>query len=143
MSLTCGTYIEQCQALRDVQMLVNQYGKPATVYIRAEGDIIRDSYNSIVASDITSAEAHSWKMFPFTTSPTTKELEKAGIKENVECLGYFAYKDILDAGHTYSDLEIIRMTVVTDGNTYLIKQMNQDSAFLDTYLYVTVGLVAK
>lgn len=135
--------LEQCQALRDVQREVNLYGKSVVLYIRGEGDVVRDKYNSIKSSNITAGVTYNLKMFPFTTNPTTKEIEKAGIKEVVEALGYLAMKDITDIGLTASNFDLIRTTVIADGITYNIKTLNTDSPFLGTYLYIVLGLYQK
>jgi hypothetical protein len=141
--MTNPALLEQCQALRDVWIETQIYGKDVIVYVRGENEVDRDLYNSIKSSDITTGITYNFKMFPFTTNPTTKEIEKAGIKEVVEALGYLPMKYLIDANMTVGDFDLIRTTVIADGITYTIKTLNTDSPFLNTYLYVVFGLSLK
>jgi hypothetical protein len=136
-----GISEEKRDALIDTQMICQERGRLVKISNRIESDIVRDNYNSIKRRKvITGLTCYA---YPVEFSPTEHQLEKAGVKENVDVLVYTSMQDWIDAGLTYEGLEVIRMTVDIDGCRYAIKAKNQYSQFADTYLYITLGCVKE
>jgi hypothetical protein len=136
-----GVYGERCAVLQDIWNTVQQYGLHAQVIIRKESNVTRDPYNSIQARADTTL--YNFKAWPVEFNPTTKALEKAGIREACECVAWFAMKDFIDNGMGFDDIEIIRTTVKILGNVYEIREKNQQTQVADAYGYLTLGLFKR
>jgi hypothetical protein len=134
-----GVKLDQRDALADVQQVCTEMGRLVKISLRDEQDITRDAYNSIKRR--TNVTGLSCYAYPVEFSPTEHQMEKAGIKENVDVQIYTAQQDWIDAGLRYEDIEVIRSTVELEGCRYQVKAKNQTSQFSDTYLYITLGLV--
>jgi hypothetical protein len=134
-----GVSEEKRDALIDTQMICQERGRLVKISLRDEQDITRDAYNSIKRR--TNVAGLSCYAYPIEPSPTEHQMEKAGVKENVDSIIYTAMQDWIDAGLNYEDIEVIRSTVELEGCRYQVKAKNQTSQFSDTYLYITLGLV--
>lgn len=138
------TALEQCNALQDVLEICTQYGDTVSVYIRNEGDVSRDIYGDYKYGKIEPDVTHiDMPAFPIQFQPTQRQLEKAGIKENVECLIYTPMKAWIDNNLEFDDIDMTRSTIDYQGNKYVIKEKALFSQFTSTFLYITLGLNLK
>lgn len=139
-----GVYLERNYALADTKFYVDERGDVVEIYLRKEGDVVRDSYNSIQKRQTNSAFHKFFRTFPVQYSPSTQQLEKAGIKENADVVIYTAFKDWLDAGLGVNDIDISgRLTCIMQGETFEIKAKGMKDQFNDVFLYITLGLFKK
>lgn len=137
----CGAEQEKEDALKDIQNSINEYGESFDVIIRTEGDLVRDDYGGIKQKSPTTK--FSIKAFPIIPSPTSDQLEHAGLKEKVDVVLYTAKKDWADNSYTFNDIDRERCTVKYQGETYEIKDKTKYSQFLNDYLYYNLGITKK
>lgn len=138
--MTIGVKCEQQDALRDVQALVNEYGMPIQVNIRTDADVRRDEYGSI-KSLATSEKVFNICAYPYTHSPSSRQLEKAGLREECDLLVWTAMKDWIDNGiEDPWSFDVERCTISTDGMRLKIRERAHQSEFGDIELYLVMGL---
>jgi len=137
---TAGVEHEKCLALKEVYNIVLMYGLEIKLYLRVEPNVNRDDYNSIKKKQIASDYTYTFKSYPFDFNPTSQQMEKAGITENVEAIASIPTKYFLDNNLEFDDIDLTRSTVEVKGHTYKIKQKNRVDQFMDEYLYITLGL---
>lgn len=136
-----GVQLENLLASIDVQNFHNEYGVPVTVKIRNEGEVARDLYGSIAGRKVAPASVMNIGAYPYTHSPTQRQLEKAGLKEHCDLLIGTAYKDWTDAGvDPQFGFDMARMTVIADGVQWKIKERSHVSEYGPSELYVMLGL---
>lgn len=134
-----GANKESLEGLIDSQEIIKEYGTPITLRIRQENDITRDKYNSIKRRG-SGDPALSLYAFPVIFSPTQKDLEKAGIKEQWDVVLYISNKTMIENSLTIDDIDTTRSTIILKDQKYLIKEKNYNSMFQNNYLYITFGL---
>jgi len=138
--MTIGVQCERDDALRDVQALVTEYGMPVEVHVRTEGDVRRDEYGSIKSLS-TSELVFTIGAYPYTHSPSSRQLEKAGLREECDLLIYTAMKDWIDHGITDPwAFDVERCTIASDGMRFKIRERSHQSEFGDVELYMVLGL---
>jgi hypothetical protein len=138
-----GVYLERKYALSDVQFYVTERGDIAEIFLRGEGDVTRDSYNSIEKRS-QAAFQKFFRTFPVHYAPSDKQLEKAGIRERADVIIYTAFQDWMDAGKNFLDIDLSgRLTVIMQGETFEIKNKGLVDQFCDAFLYITLGLFKR
>lgn len=138
-----GVYLERQYALADTKFYVDERGDLIKIYLRNEADVTRDAYNSIKKRELDGFQKF-FRTFPVQYSPSVQQLEKAGIKEQTDVVIYTAFKDWLDAGVGFGDIDISgRLTVAMQGELFEIKAKGLKDQFNDAYLYITLGLSKK
>ncbi len=135
-------YQELCEALKDVQQVVNNEGLLVEIIFRDEANVTRDDYKSIKTRAQTPGKYYL-KSFPVIENPTEKQIEKAGLREMAGCIMWFSWKDFIDNSITDGMIDITRSTVKYNGATYAIRQKNLVSQFGNNFLYLTLGLDKK
>lgn len=136
-----GVYHETNCALMDAQNEINERGEQLKFILRGEGDLKRDRYNSIKAKN--QKPKYFLKAFPITIDPSSRELEKAGLREEVDALVYTSMKEWSDQSVDFIDIEPEKMSVILRGETYEVREKGMVSQFSDTFLYLTFGLFKK
>jgi hypothetical protein len=131
-------YAERCNAMKDVQAVVDSEGTLIEFILRDEDQVTRDDYNSIKKK--TQMIQVLLKAFPVTYSPSKKFLEKVGLREDNEVIIHTAMKDWLDKGYNYDDIEILRSTVKLNDNTYQVKEKTLADYVGNNGIYVVLGL---
>ena len=147
--------VERDAALLDVQRTVHEYGakadgtSPVTVWLRAESQVLRDTYQSIAqftqGGGVPGVAIYAW---PITYDPQQRELDRAGIFERCECLIWTPMKDWADLGLTFERIDAVRSTVsivsLDDVSMeYRIRQKQRASRFMDTDLYIVFALAKR
>lgn len=133
-----GAQLERCNALLDVQNICVEYGDVVRVWIRGETDVARDDYSSVkTRKTSTYIDVYA---YPIETSPNQKQIEKAGLKERADVQIYTPMKSWTDASLTFDMIDITRASVDLQGHKYRLKEKSLVSQFVDTYLYITLGL---
>lgn len=148
MTIPIGVQLEMENALQDAKDIIDERGNDITLLDNTESTVERDSYGEIIRRVPTQYTMHA---YPVIYNPTQDELEKAGIKENVELMVTLAVKDLTNIGITYDDIDNIRFEVAvnvdpltnTDSQLYIIKDKNNLNMFSHTYLNVVLGLFKK
>lgn len=130
--------LELTTAKQDVFNTCIERGQGVVFHVRAEGDVTRDTYNSIVAR--AAATQFTIYCYPILPAPTERELVRAGIKFMCDVLLYAPKLAFDNAGLTWQQLDTIRSTIVVDGQTYRIKEKARNSQFAGDWLYITFGL---
>jgi hypothetical protein len=140
---TTAYNLERDQALFDVQQMVRN-GYQVTIRLRDEQEVTRDRWNSIKKHN-PPADITRWAL-PVIFSPTDKQLERVGIREQVDCIFHTAMKDWNDEGFTLENLQaldMIRSTIIIRGATYEFRQKSLFDPYHDSYLYVILGVNRK
>lgn len=133
-----GVDFEACQALKDIQQIACENGTKITLNVRGETDIKRDKLQSITRRDKgLEVVLHC---YPLNYSPTTYDLQKAGLKENSRAIAYVPTQDITDAGLSFNDIEIHRSTIQTSLGRYEIVDKALIGQIGNEFLQTTFGL---
>jgi len=139
MTINLPAQLERDNALLDVQLEVDIYGEEIKLRLRDETKIDRDSYSSIKQRDLPASEIVV-KVYPVTFNPNQHQIEKAGLREMVDVMVYLPMKNLTDNSYEFEDIEMIRSSVILRGIKYWIKDKTYSSQFLDSFLYVLLGL---
>lgn len=135
--------LERDQALFDVQQMVRN-GQQVAIRLRDEQSVSRDRWGSIKKHN-PPVDINRWAL-PVIFSPTDKQLERVGIREQVDCIFYTSMLDWNDDGYTLvnlQDLDMIRSTFIIRGSTYEFRQKSLVDPFHDTYLYIVLAVNRK
>ena len=146
MSICCNNPLEMEAklAMLDAQCVVNQQGAEITVLLSDEEDVDRDKFNSIKKR--TPNDTETMRAYPVIFSPTTKDKDRAGLRELTEVIATTATQDWIDLGfdmEMLDEIDSIRALVKYRGTTYEIKDKALQSQIGDEYLYVVLGLNRK
>jgi hypothetical protein len=139
MTINVAAQLERDGALLDVQLEVDIYGDELKLRVRDENKVDRDTYNSIKQRDVPTTEILV-KAYPITFNPNQHQIEKAGLRESVDVMAYVPMKNFTDNSLAFEDIDMIRSSVILRGIKYWIKDKTYTSQFLDTYLYILLGL---
>lgn len=139
---TICTNSEALCALMDIEEVAMLYGKEMTVFLNTEQEVIRDRYGQIIKVPNTLKTLIVYS-YPLDLTPNQYQLNKAGIKEEVDALAYTPYITWIKEGVGFNDIKFENTEINIDGDTYIIKDKNQASQFADIYLYIVLGLVVK
>jgi hypothetical protein len=134
-------YLELCEALKDVQQIVNSNGVFIQLKLRNENQITRDKLNGIKTKQRDSyikIKAH-----PFIFSPTIDQIEKAGFMEKQDVIVWLSRKDCIDKGIEFNDFDEIRDTIIIDDVVYKINDKNKNFQIGNEFLYFVLGLRKK
>jgi len=140
MSVSIGVQLERDNALQDAYAHCLEYGDEIKIAMLGEPDITRDKYNSIKYRTISSGDNVTFHAFPIVFQPTRLQIEKAGLREDVEVIVTISLKELTAAGFTYNDIDMIRTVVKVRNERYVVRDKVQDSQFADVFLYVNIGL---
>ena len=149
---TSGVAAEFLQALQDAQAITAEYGNPVVFNVRQEGQVGRDSYNSIKSRATPVAPwPFSVNAASITYTPSRKQVEKIGLRELHDVTIKCAVQDFMDIGIAFDDIETIRTTVEispinpgeSSGATYEIKEKSRTGAYANGYLYYAFGLARR
>ena len=135
--------LDTASALKDARDILRELGKPIKIQLHVEQKITRDKFNSIKNRGTITTPEITFYSYPLKFNPTEKELDRAGIRERTQVLAKTAMLDWNEAGYTMDtlkDLNSVRATVVIEGAKYEIRDSVLESQFVDTYLYVLIGL---
>lgn len=138
-----GISLEEKQVLLQIQCTIRTRG--SIFYLKLDDDqtILRDEFGSIKKRTVTPITMYA---LPVVFSPTTKQKDRSGIRENVQVLVNTPMQCWKDAGFSDKDLseiDSIRATVILRGQTYEIRDKNLQDQFGSTFLYVVLGLNRK
>jgi len=137
MTVELGVQLERDCALEDAKEFIDERGDTITLQSVTESGTSRDVYGSI--KNRTPVE-YTMNAFPIIINPTQSQMEKAGIKENVDVMIYLAQLDFTTNGITIEDIDDIRWRVKVMESTYSIKEKNPINMMADTYLNIVLGL---
>lgn len=132
--------------LIDTQAMAAEYGQACVIHVRAEGQVTRDTYGSIIGRPADSV-VMNLNAATMDYQPTKRQLEKAGLREECDMTIWIAMQDFTDANLAFDDLEVKRMTVdiapipgESNGNRYEVHEKSRAGAYGNGYLYITLGL---
>jgi hypothetical protein len=130
----------QCNALHDVQRIINDEGSYITILLRSESNITRDAYNSI--EERANTIKFNIKAYPIIFNASKDLKEKIGFREDTEVVIYTAHQDWIDAGYTYEQIDPIRDTVRIFGNTstFFIKDKTFWNVMGNSATHILLGL---
>jgi hypothetical protein len=137
------------QAMRDAQAAAREYGNPVTLHLRqAEAGVSRDAYHGIY--DRAGGADFPLKSPQIDYTPTKRQLEKAGLREDCEAVVWLTAQDLEDAGIDFNGLEQTRTTVTigaipgeSGGAMYQLREKSRASPFANGYLHRTLGLTRR
>ena len=128
----------QYAELKDIKQVLDEWGAAITIQLREEPEVTRGKYNSLkkrgAPTTITA------KAYPVEYNPSIYQIEKAGLRENVEVIIYTAMCDYINASVGFDDIEIKRSTVILDSQRYEIRDKKKFGQIQDTWLYIILGL---
>ena len=132
---------EQKDLNLDIQMMMNEIGMPTTFNIRGEAGVRRDLYGSIKAwTPTVEVVKFTIGAYPYTHSPTQRQLEKAGMKEHADLLIWVSMREFLDRGIDPNGFDMERCTVIADGMQWKIRERSHQNEFGNVEAYLVLGL---
>lgn len=140
MSISVAVQLERNHALTDAQAIIDERGEDIILYYRKEVQITRDKYNSMVGASVPDTIKIEIKTFPVTFQPNKYQIERSGLREEVDVICKVGMKSLIDNSCTFEGIDLMRATVILRGITYVVKDKQLDSQFADTFLYVHLGL---
>lgn len=138
-----GLSLDTKLALLQTQCVIHKRGSVLYLKLDNEQTIERDSFGSIKKRTTPIKTIYG---MPIIFSPSQKQKDRNGIKEQVQVLVTTAMQDWKDLGFSDKDLseiDSIRATVVLRGQTYEIRDKNMQDQIGSTFLYVVLGLNRK
>jgi len=143
LDCTVAKNLERDQALWDVAQIVRS-GYQIKIENRKEEDISRDKWNSINKQDTAGIDLSvNLYALPVIYDPTDKQLEQAGIRERVGAVVWTSMYDWNQQGFPLTRLQridMIRATVIINGQKMELKAKAQVDPYHDTYLYIVLGV---
>lgn len=140
MTARIGVQLETCGALEDAKEFIDERGLEVKINTNNETNVDRDKYGSIKKRTST---VLTFNAFPVTFNPSSDQVKRAGIREDVDVLVTFATKDFTNNSLGYKDIDHTRWEIELEDRTYSIKDINQINHFSSSYLNIVVGLVTK
>ena len=128
----------QYAELKDVKQVMDEQGASYILQLREEPEVTRDKYNSLKKRGTPNIMPA--KTYPVGYNPSIYQIEKAGLRENVEVIIYTAMCDYINASVGFDDIEIKRSTVILDSQRYEIRDKKKFGQIQDTWLYIILGL---
>ena len=146
VSTDCTIYVEAMGYRQDALDAAMQYGTPVTFRPRKESDVSRDSLGTIKKKSITPT-FETWAL-PVERQPDARKLEKAGVRAEVDVLIYTPIQSWIDAGlfsddtagKDFSAIDMIRDTVILDGQEFKIADKGLSTRIGKYPVYITFGL---
>jgi hypothetical protein len=145
--MNAAVKLEYEAALADCQATEREYGADAVISIRREGQVSRDSYQSVSGHTDPAYEVLSQNVASIEYQPTKYKMEKANLREECQALVYVAMQDLIDHGLKFGDLDVKRMTVTigaidreTNGMRYEVTEKSRSGQIGNGFLYLTLGL---
>lgn len=139
-----GISLEEKQTLTQIQCVINSRGSVIYLKLDDEQTVERDEFQSIKKRNKTPAKPIY--AMPIVFSPTQKQKDRSGIRENVQVICTTPMQSWLDMGFSDKDLshiDSIRATIILRGQTYEIRDKSLQDQFGNTFLYVVLGLNRK
>lgn len=125
----------------DIAESLNEIGMPITFNLRGEAGIRRDLYGSIKTwTSTTIIPPFTIGAYPYTHSPTQRQLEKAGMKEHCDLLVWFAYVEFSKRGIDPFGFDMERCTVWGDNIQWKIRERAHQNEYGNVEHYITLGL---
>lgn len=126
------------QALADVKQVIDEWGSAVIIQLRQEPEVTRDKYNSLKKRGTPASIPCN--AYPVEYNPNEYQIEKAGLRENVEVIIYTAFCDYTNNSVGFDDIEMKRSTVILAGQRYEIRDKRRFGQIQDTWLYIVLGL---
>lgn len=133
-----GVDTEQCEAMKDVQNVMCEYGSPVIFQWRDEDNVDRDRYGSIKTK--REARELTFRCYPIEYNPSIDVLERAGLRHEIRVMIFSSIYDWALNDLTFDDIDEKRMTVTVDDRRYEVADMNRTGRIGNNYLYLVFGL---
>jgi hypothetical protein len=154
MPCECGSFvsIDICTALHEIELIACEQGTTVVFIHRKEQDVGRDSLGTVKKRSLDTR--YKFKAFPVERQPNRKQLERAGIREDVDTVITIPMSMMIESGlirtpqdseyttigEDFAHIDIIRSTVVLDGEEWKIRDKGLSGRLGGIPLYVTFGL---
>ena len=133
-----GVFFERNCILKDAKDIIDERGGQVEFLVTGDSDVTRDSYGSIKKKTRTSTL--KFFSYPIVFTPSRRQIELAGLREETQLLLYTATKDWIDNSFDISDIDDERWDALLNGKKYEIKEKGFSSQISDTFLYITFSL---
>jgi hypothetical protein len=134
-----GAYHERRCAMKEAERVCNLKGDLLQFFPRDEENIERDEYDGIAKRNDT--PELFVRSYPIIYSPTRKQVEKAGLREDTTCIIYTPKLTWDNLGFTNKkDIDATYGTVRLRGETHEYREVNYASQFGSDFLYIVFGL---
>ena len=142
----CSVFLEASGLREDAYNACMQYGTPVTIRLRKESDVTRESLGSIKKKSLD--PDFETCALPVERQPDARKLEKAGIRTECDMLIYTPILAWINAGiidddylgNTFAAIDIIRSTVIIDGEEWKIADKGLSTRIGPYPVYITFGL---
>lgn len=125
-------------AQREIEVHAIQYGEPVKFYIRDKSQVTFDAGGSVkFRSEVNPLTINA---FPMNYSPSRREREKVGIKEEVDAIAYTPAIEWDKANVSFRDVSVLYSTVTSDAGTYEITSKYLNNQIGNRFLYWVFGL---
>lgn len=137
---------ETTAALNDIKCLVEEWGADISIRPRTEKNVARDAYGSIKRFNVTETAAITpvdVKAYPLNFSPTQRDIDKAGLKDDTEVIAWIPRQYFIDANIEFDQLDMERITFLIQNKPYEMKDKAQQSQIRNEFLYYVFGLAER
>ena len=145
-----GTKHERDCILQDIKDEVDERGDHVYIDLRDEEDLTKDRYRNNVLKSQLRAGRLFLRAYPVEFRPSIYRLEKAGLRQETDCVIWTSMQDWIQAGIDFDNIEMRenpieeiknqRFSVKLQGSTWAIKEKALVLQVNDTFAYITLGL---
>lgn len=149
MAETCPNEGDACTdfetqaALLDAYCVAIEWGMSIVFRQRFETQVLRDRYNSVARYNVAESVASlavDMRTYPAQFSPTTRDIEKSGLRERTEVIIYIPAKYFIDNNIDFERITPEFCTFDILGSVYEIRDKARQSQFRGVFLYYVFGL---
>lgn len=144
--LAC-TDFEVVAALNDIKCNAQEWGLAVSYNPRTAATVVKDRMGTVKRynndAESPAVTALSLYAFPVIFNPSTRDVEKAGLRERYEVIIYTPRLYWAEASITFDNIQVEPSTFTIQGNTYEIKEKNQANHLRTDFLQYVFGLHKK
>jgi len=129
-----------CEAICEAAQMCAELGALVRVVVRKEAQTGRDDFRSIKQLQESGATVLSVCAMNIEYGPSSRTLERAGLRDDAEVSIWTPAKQWQDAGIEYRDIDLERTTVELSGERWMLREKSRAVVIQGTAVFYTFGL---
>lgn len=141
--MTVLTLHEMTCIKQDVKDTIDEFGESVKFYLQEESELKRDDLGSIKSHGMKDKIAITMFAFPIIFTPTTQQLKKMGLTEEVNIAISTAQLNWDNYNLSIEDIDMEKTIVILDNKRYIIKEKSIKIRRNGVNAYLNFGLKRK
>ena len=129
---------EQNCMQKEVQTAINEAGIDITFNISSENALGRDTTDNRITKG--EQKVVTMKCHPFIIQPNVWQLEKFGLKDEVDATATTSVLDWKESNVLYNDIDVIRIKAFVYDESYMVETKRPYKKAGNDFLYIVLGL---